>query len=121
MIWRCEIEFHQFKDRLEEALSLPTCQPVYGLDCGHSLNRHVGICLRSGAFSVDETQSGSYFIKCVLTSAPCIIITSPITVLRLARLQAQTYYDIPALHPGFAVRSIQNIDSANHSSHLLNL
>src|SRR5262245_4233461 len=29
MIWRCEIELHQFEDRLEKALSLPTGQSVH--------------------------------------------------------------------------------------------
>src|SRR5262245_51991853 len=43
MIGRCQVEFHQFKDRLEEALGLPTGQSVNGLDCGHSLNCQVGI------------------------------------------------------------------------------
>jgi len=51
MIGRCEIEFHQFKDRSEKALSLPTCQSVYGLNSGHSLNRQVGISRRSALFS----------------------------------------------------------------------
>src|SRR4029079_4756052 len=40
-----------FKDRLEEALSLPTGQSVYSLDSGHSLNRQVGISLRSASLS----------------------------------------------------------------------
>src|SRR5262247_649163 len=51
MIWRCEIELHQFKERLEEALSLPTGQSVNGLDCGHSLNRQVGISRRGSGLS----------------------------------------------------------------------
>lgn len=51
MIGHCEIEFHQFKDRLEETLSLPPRQSVNGLDCGHSLNRQVGISLRSARLS----------------------------------------------------------------------
>src|SRR5262245_59130218 len=51
MIWRCEIELHQFKDRLEKALSLPTGQSVNGLDYGHSLNRQVGISRRSAWLS----------------------------------------------------------------------
>src|SRR5215468_1578378 len=51
MIGRCEIEFHQFKDRLEKALSLPAGQSVYGLNSGHSLNRQVGISRRSALFS----------------------------------------------------------------------
>ena len=51
MIGHCEIELHQFKDRLEEALSLPTGQSVYSLDSGHSLNRQVGISLRSASLS----------------------------------------------------------------------
>src|SRR5262245_16018603 len=51
MIWRCEIELHQFKERLEESLSLPTGQSVNGLDCGHSLNRQVGISWRGSGLS----------------------------------------------------------------------
>src|SRR5215813_5455881 len=51
MIGRCEIELHQFKDRLEEALSLSASQPVNGLDSGHSLNRQIGISWRSALFS----------------------------------------------------------------------
>src|SRR5262245_57150992 len=51
MIGRCEIELHQFKDRLEEAWSLPTGQSINGLDCGHSLNRQVGISWRGSWFS----------------------------------------------------------------------
>src|SRR5215813_8135943 len=51
MIWRCEIELHQFKERLEEALSLPTGQSVNGLDCRHSLNRQVGISRRGSGLS----------------------------------------------------------------------
>src|SRR5215471_3422223 len=51
MIGRCEIEFHQFKDRLEKSLSLPTGQSVNGLDCGHSLNRQVGISWRGSGLS----------------------------------------------------------------------
>jgi len=51
MIGRYEIKFHQFKDRLEEALSLSASQSVYGLDSGHSLNRQIGISLRSARFS----------------------------------------------------------------------
>ena len=51
MIRRCEIELHQFKDRLEEALSLSASQSVNGLDRGHSLNRQVGISRRGSWFS----------------------------------------------------------------------
>jgi transposase, IS6 family len=51
MIGRCEIKFHKFKDRLEEALSLSASQSVNGLDSGHSLNRQVGISWRSARFS----------------------------------------------------------------------
>src|SRR5215510_12326972 len=51
MIGRCEIELHQFKDRLEEALSLSASQSVNGLDCGHSLNRQVGISRRGSRLS----------------------------------------------------------------------
>src|SRR5215470_12085370 len=51
MIGRCEIEHHQFKDRLEETLSLPTCQSVNCLDYRHSLNRQIGISWRSARLS----------------------------------------------------------------------
>ncbi len=51
MIGRCEIEPHQFKDRLEESLGQPTGQSVNGLDCGHSLNRQVGISRRGARLS----------------------------------------------------------------------
>ena len=51
MIRHCEIELHQFKDRLEEALSLPSGQSINCLDSGHSLNRQVGISRRSAGLS----------------------------------------------------------------------
>src|SRR5215510_10822514 len=51
MIGRCEFKFHQYKDRLEKALSLSASQSVNGLDSGHSLNRQVGISRRSARFS----------------------------------------------------------------------
>jgi hypothetical protein len=51
MIGRCESEFHQFKDRLEESWGLPSSQALDGLDCGHSLNRQVGISWRSAGLS----------------------------------------------------------------------
>jgi hypothetical protein len=46
MIRRCQIEFHQFKERLEEALSLPSGQSENGLDSGHSFNRQIDISRR---------------------------------------------------------------------------
>src|SRR5215475_4217488 len=42
---------HEFKKKKEEALSLPTGQSVNGLDCGHSLNRQVGISWRGSGLS----------------------------------------------------------------------
>src|SRR5262245_26728331 len=51
MIGHYQIEFHKFKDRLEEALSLSASQSVNGLDRGHSLNRQVGISRRGSWFS----------------------------------------------------------------------
>jgi hypothetical protein len=51
MIGRGQIELHQFKDRLEESLSLPTGQSVNGLDSGHSLNRQICVSRRGSWFS----------------------------------------------------------------------
>ena len=51
MIGRRELEFHQFKDRLEEALRLTASQSVNGLDCRHGLNRKVCISRRGSRLS----------------------------------------------------------------------
>ena len=51
MVGHCEIELHQFKDRLEEALSLSASQSVNGLDSGHRLNRQICISRRGSRIS----------------------------------------------------------------------
>jgi hypothetical protein len=55
MIGCRQFAFHQFKDRLEEALGLPSGQRVNGLDCGHGLNRR--ICIGRGGAGL----SGQFF------------------------------------------------------------
>ena len=65
MIGRCEIEFHQFKDRLEETWSLPTCQSVNCLDYRHSLNRQIGISRRSANSSVVQFSTASELTQTV--------------------------------------------------------
>jgi hypothetical protein len=51
MIGHMQFEFHQFKERLEEALRLTASQDVNGPDCRHSFNRQVGISRRSAPLS----------------------------------------------------------------------
>ena len=43
MIRGCQIKFHQFKDRLAEALRLSTGQSIDGLEGGHCLDRQIRI------------------------------------------------------------------------------
>src|SRR5262249_44339987 len=51
MLGHRQVELHQFKDRLEEALGLASGQAVNGLDRRHSLDRQVGISRRSAWLS----------------------------------------------------------------------
>ena len=56
MIGHRQFEFHQFKERLEEALRLPSGQAVNGLDCGHGFNRQSRIS-QGGAWLSDQSIS----------------------------------------------------------------